>query len=292
MDDAGTTPKANRSPLAREVRPGLLVCADAAGVARAAARQFVEWAWQFIAREGSFFVALAGGNTPRELYRLLASEEFRPQVDWAKVHLFWGDERAVPPDHAESNYGMARRELLVHIPMLNANVHRMEADRPNLGRAAQDYEEVLRRHLRLDSRGFPRFHLILLGLGRDGHTASLFPGNRKARDTSRWVSTPLVPKLGSRRMTLTLPVLNAAHNVLFLVTGAEKAEALRDVLAGTSDPPLPAQLVTVPDGRRIFLADEAAAALVAREAPAELRGAGTRRAKPEEPEGGAPRGSR
>ncbi|MFY9584775.1 MAG: 6-phosphogluconolactonase [Candidatus Acidiferrales bacterium] len=266
MDDAGTTPSANRVALPREIQPGLRVCADAPGVARAAARQFVEFAWQFIAREKSFCVALAGGNTPRELYRLLATQDFRTQVDWAKVHLFWGDERAVPPEHPESNYGMARRELLVRVPIPAGNVHRMEADAPNLGRAAQEYEETLRRYLRLDANGFPRLHLILLGLGADGHTASLFPGARKLRDTLRWVSTPLHPQLRSRRMTLTLPVLNAAHQALFLVTGAEKAEALRAVLEGTSDPPLPAQLVTVPGGHREFLADEAAAALVIREA--------------------------
>ncbi len=264
MHDAGAT----RSVLPPGIPPELRICPDAPEVARAAARQFVEWAWQSIAGEGLFCVALAGGNTPRELYRLLATSEFRTQVDWVKVHLFWGDERAVPPDHPESNYGMARRELLVRVPIPSGNVHRMEADRPNLGRAAQEYEEVLRRYLKLDARGFPRFHLILLGLGREGHTASLFPGSRKLRETSRWVSTPLVRKLGSRRVTLTLPVLNAAHQVLFLVTGAEKAEALRNVLEGTTDPPLPAQLVTVPHGRRMFVVDEAAASLLTREAAA------------------------
>ncbi len=260
MDDAGTT----HSILPREIRPGVLVCPDASGVARAAARQFVEWAWQFIARKGEFDVALAGGNTPRTLYRTLASSEFRTQVDWARVHIFWGDERAVPPDHPDSNYGMARGELLVRVPIPPANVHRMEADRPDLGRAAQDYEDVLRQHLERDSRGFPRFHLILLGMGADGHTASLFPGPRRLQDTSRWVSTPIVPKLNSRRMTLTLPVLNSAYEVLFLVVGADKAAALRRVVEATSDPPLPAQLVTVPDGRRTFLVDEAAASLLLR----------------------------
>jgi len=226
----------------------------------------VEWAWQSIARDAAFHVALAGGNTPRELYGLLATQEFRTQVDWGKVHLFWGDERSVPPDHPDSNYGMVRRELLLRIPIPPANVHRMEAEQHNLGRAAQDYEEILRRNLPLNALGFPRFHLILLGMGRDGHTASLFPGSPKLRDTLRWVSTPLVPQLGTRRMTLTLPVLNAARQVLFLVTGAEKAQALHDVWNGHHDPPLPAQLVTAPEGRRIFLVDEAAAALLPRQA--------------------------
>ena len=268
MDDTGAIPNTNRNLLPRQVLPGVRVCPDAAGVARAGARLFVEWAWQFIAREGQFAVALSGGHTPQELYRHLASDEYRPQVDWAKVQLFWSDERAVPPDHPDSNYGMARRELLVRVPIPSANVHRMEAERTDIGRAAQEYEEVLRRYLPLDARGFPRFHLILLGMGPDGHTASLFPGARKLRHTLRWVSTPLHPTLGTRRMTLTLPVLNAAHRVLFLVTGAEKAGTLRDVIEGRHDPPLPAQLVTVPDGHRDFLVDEAVASLLGRSASA------------------------
>jgi len=287
MDDAGTT----RNSLPREIQPGVLVCPDEVAVARAAARQFVEWAWQFIAREGRFSVALAGGNTPREMYRVLTTAEFRTQVDWSKVHLFWGDERSVAPDHVESNYGMARRELLVRVPIPPANVHRMEADRPDLGRAAEDYEEILRNGLQLDSRGFPRFHLILLGVGRDGHTASLFPESRRLRQTSRWVSTPTVSKLHTRRMTLTLPVLNAAYNVMFLVTGAEKASILQTVLDGKTDPPLPAQLVTVPDGRRIFLVDEAAASLLAREALSKPFRASPPGGKSKEPKGEKPRGS-
>jgi len=292
MGDAGTTPKTNAGLLPREILPGVRVCANPNEVARAAARLFVEWAWQFIAREKSFCVALSGGSTPREMYRLLSTPEFRTQVDWGKVRLFWGDERAVPPDHSDSNYGMARRELLVRIPIPSENVHRMAAERPNLGRAAQEYEEVLRRYLRLDPNGFPRFHLILLGMGPDGHTASLFPGSRKLRDTLRWVSTPIHPKLRSSRMTLTLPVLNAAHQVLFLVTGAEKAWALREVLEGKSDPPLPAQLVTVPHGRRIMLVDEAAAGLLKREVAPESSSEPARGAKSREPRGGKSRESR
>lgn len=283
MDDTGTT----HSLLPREIRPGVLVCPDAPGVARVAARQFVEWAWQFIARKGEFHVALSGGNTPRALYRMLASSEFRPQVDWARVHIFWGDERAVPPDHPDSNYGMARGELLVRVPIPPANVHRMEADRRDLGRAAQDYENVLRQYLERDSRGFPRFHLILLGMGADGHTASLFPGPRRLQDTSRWVSTPMVSKLNSRRMTLTLPVLNSAYEVLFLVVGADKAPALRQVVEGTSDPPLPTQLITVPDGRRTFLVDEPAATLLG---PPTARRDESNSSRTEEPGDGQARG--
>jgi 6-phosphogluconolactonase len=246
-----------------EVHPGVQVFPNPAEVARGAARLFVDYAWQSIAKDGQFMVALSGGNTPREMFELLASDEFRGQVDWAKVHVFWSDERAVPPTNAESNYGMARRALLIRVPIPEGNVHRMEAEKPSIGRAAHEYEEVLRKYLELDDRGFPRFHLIFLGLGKDGHTASLFPGTRVTRQTSRWVSTPMVSKLNMRRMTLTLPVLDAALRVVFLVVGSEKAEILRDVLEGKADPPYPAQLVQPRHrGAKLFLVDKEAAALL------------------------------
>src|SRR5437588_2972221 len=251
---------ANPDMLPRAVLPGVYACSDAAELARVVARRFVDWAWQSIAKDGNFSVALSGGSTPRDLYRLLATPEFRAQVDWPRVHLFWGDERAVPPESPESNYGMARRELLLRVPIPLSNVHRMEAEEPNIGRAAHNYEATLRQFLPVDDRGFPRLHLIFLGLGPDGHTASLFPGSKLLRETSRWVSTPLVPKLGARRMTLTLPVLEAARRVVFLVAGAEKASILREVLCERRDPPLPAQMVKPREGERLFLVDEAAAA--------------------------------
>jgi 6-phosphogluconolactonase len=256
-------------------------------VARGATRLFIDYAWQAIAKDGRFLVALSGGNTPREMFSLLASEEFRGQVDWGKVHFFWSDERAVPPTDPESNYGMARREMLIRVPVPQANVHRMEAEKPSIGRAAHEYEEVLRKHLDLDDRGFPRFHLIFLGMGKDGHTASLFPGARVTRQTSRWVSTPTVTKANLRRMTLTMPVLDAAARVVFLVVGPEKAEILRAVLEGKAEPPYPAQLVQPRDrGQKLFLVDKAAAALLVPEAASEksapsAKPAGTGRARPE-----------
>jgi 6-phosphogluconolactonase len=261
MADTGEIRKGN--PREEEALPGVRVFANPAEVARGAARLFVDYAWESIARDGQFLVALSGGKTPGEMFALLASDEFRGQVDWGKVHVFWSDERAVPPDNAESNYGMARRELLIRVPIPQGNVHRMEAEKANIGRAAHEYEEILRQHLDLDAHGFPRFHLIFLGLGADGHTASLFPGTRVTRQTSRWVSTPMVTKLNMRRMTLTLPVLDAAQRVVFLVVGTEKAVILHTVLRGKSDPPLPAQLVQ-PRGRgiKLFLVDKAAAALL------------------------------
>jgi 6-phosphogluconolactonase len=259
MADTGENPKG--AP--REILPGVQVYSNPGEVARGAARLFVDYAWQSIAKYGQFLVALSGGNTPRMLFEILASAEFRGQVDWAKVRVFWSDERAVPPDNAESNYGMARRELLVRVPIPLANVHRMEAEKANIGRAAHEYEETLRKYLELDDRGFPRFHLIFLGMGNDGHTASLFPGTRVTRQTSRWVSTPLVAKFNARRMTLTLPVLDAAHRVVFLVVGSEKAEILHAVLQTKPEPPYPTQLVQPRDnGLKLFLVDEAAAAML------------------------------
>jgi len=280
MADTGGTHK--NGP--REILPGVLVHPNPSEVARAAARLFVDYAWQSIARDGQFMVALSGGSTPRMLFQFLSSNDFRLQVDWAKVHIFWGDERAVPPSDPESNYGMARRELLIRVPIPPGNVHRMEAEKASIGRAATEYEEVLRQHLELDDRGFPRFHLIFLGLGKDGHTASLFPGTRVTRQTSRWVSTPMVSKLNMRRMTLTLPVLDAAMRVVFLVVGAEKAEILRDVLEANADPPYPAQLVQPRhNGLKLFLVDEAAAAKLQPSAPvkppAPGKAAGTTRGK-------------
>ena len=274
-----------RKGVSQEILPGVYAYADPAEVARGAARLFIDYAWQAIAKDGKFAVALSGGITPRQMFGLLASDEFRGQVDWAKVHVFWSDERAVPPTNAESNYGVARRELLIRVPIPESNVHRMEAEKPIIGRAAHEYEEVLRKSLDLDDRGFPRFHLIYLGLGKDGHTASLFPGGRVTRQTSRWVSTPMVTKLNMRRMTLTLPVLDAAIRVVFLVVGPDKAGILRTVLQEKCDPPLPAQLVQPRNrGMKIFLVDKAAAAMLA---PASLektapegKPAGTTRARP------------
>jgi 6-phosphogluconolactonase len=246
----------------------VLVCPDAPEVARTAARRFVDWAWQAIARDGRFQVALSGGTTPREMYRLLATQEFRTQIDWPRVHVFWSDERAVPPDHADSNYGLARRELLLHVPIPTGNVHRMQAEIAPIGRAAHQYETILRNSLELDDRGFPVFHLVILGMGSEGDVASLSASARLLRETTRWVSTPNVDEQGTRRMTLTLPVIEAARRILFLVTGAQKATALRLVLCGNTDRGLPAQLAKPRNGDRIFLVDQAAARLLPAEAPA------------------------
>jgi 6-phosphogluconolactonase len=241
-----------------EIRPGVIVYPDDDSLAGAAADRIVALASEFIPRRGVFSVALAGGGTPLPLYRRLASEACRDAIAWSAVQFFWGDERAVPPADPRSNFGTALREMTGRLPVPPANLHRMEAERPDLEHAARDYEEVLRRHLEIGPGGFPRLHLALLGMGSDGHTASLFPGDPALEEISRWVAVSKAPDRG-RRMTLTLPVLNAAHNVFFLVTGAEKADTLRRVLDDPASPAVPAGRVVPASGARLFLVDRAAA---------------------------------
>jgi 6-phosphogluconolactonase len=223
-----------------------------------------------IAAHGRFAVALSGGSTPRATYALLATEEFASRVDWSHVHIFWGDERCVPPDHSDSNYRMACEALLDHVPLSARNVHRIRGEM-NPEEAAADYERVLRSFFARQSRGkgigderpVPRFDLVLLGMGEDGHTASLFPGTAVLQEGTRWVVAHCVEKLGAWRVTLTLVAINAAARVVFVVSGASKAERLQQVLAGPypSDV-LPAQLVRPGSGHLLWMVDEAAAVLL------------------------------
>lgn len=231
---------------------------DAPALFRAAAEEVSVAAQEAIAQQGRFTIALSGGHTPRGLYSLLATDKGRPPIVWRQVHVFWGDERHVPPDHPDSNYRMARETLLDHVALPQANVHRIPAEEPDADRAAARYEEELRRFFRLDGASLPRFDLVLLGLGAEGHTASLFPGTAALDETARLVVAAHVPALGTDRITLTLPVLNHAACVLFLVAGSEKAAAVHTVLEQPGGTPLPAQRVR-PAGRLIWLLDAAAA---------------------------------
>jgi 6-phosphogluconolactonase len=197
------------------------------------------------------------------MYRLLASPQFQEQVDWDRIQVFWGDERCVPPDNPESNYGMARATLLDAVAIPSKNVFRMPVDRSDLDAGADEYAGQLRNTLPLDVYGIPRFDLVLLGLGPDGHTASLFPSTTALGETHRLVCAPFVPKFSARRMTLTYPVLNAAREILFLVTGSEKAEPLAAVISRAGDPLLPAARVRPREGTRVFFTDAAAAARLA-----------------------------
>lgn len=236
--------------------PALRLVQDADALARAAAEELAAAAARAVALRGAFTLALAGGSTPRRLYALLADRgaPYRDRIPWARTQVFFGDERPVPPDHPESNYRMAREALLDHVPV--ASVHRIHGEDP-AGAAA--YEAELRSFFRIPADGAPpRLDLVLLGLGPDGHTASLFPGTPALDERVRWVVSSFVARLGTRRTTLTLPVLNRAR-VLFLVSGAEKAGALARVLAPPAgEPLLPAARVR-PDGGALWVVDAAAA---------------------------------
>jgi len=240
----------------REVR----VHPDAASLAQAAAEHFATLAAEAIADRGRFAVALAGGSTPRATYALLATDAFAARVDWPRVHVFWGDARCVPPDHPDSNYRMARETLLDHVPLPAGNVHRIPCEREP-EQAAAAYERTLRAFFARHPEGpIPRFDLVLLGMGNDGHIASLFPGTAALHEQTRWVMAHYVDKLRAWRLTLTPIAINAAANVIFIVSGAGKAERLRQVLAGPYQPDLlPAQIVRPDSGRLLWLVDAAAA---------------------------------
>lgn len=233
---------------------------DADHLARAAAEHFVTIASGAIATGGLFTVALAGGSTPRATYSLLAMEEFAARVDWSRIQVFWGDERCVPPDHSDSNYRMAREALLDKVPIPAENVHRIRGE-INPEEAAADYERALRAFFARHPAGpTARFDLILLGMGEDGHTVSLFPGTAALHEQTRWVMARYVGKLSVWRVTLTPVVINAAAQVIFIVAGAGKADRLRQVLDGPHRPDaLPAQIVRPTDGRLLWLTDAAAA---------------------------------
>ncbi len=229
---------------------------------RRAAEEFVLQAVEAVQAKGFFTVALSGGSTPKGLYSLLAdeNEEFRARVAWDKIHFFWGDERHVPPDHPESNYRMAYEALLSKVPVPPDNVHRIKAENPNAADAARDYEEILREFFKLGQGQKPRFDLVLLGMGPEGHTASLFPGSEVIHEKSRLVAAPWVEKFKTYRITLTPPVLNNAICVMFLVGGEEKAETLKSVLQGEYRPDrFPAQVIQPVNGKLVWLVDREAA---------------------------------
>jgi len=242
----------------------LRIVADARAVAQTAASVLVTHALDAIAARGRFNVALSGGSTPLLFFATLATrlETGAPgatAVAWDQVHVFWGDERAVPPDHPHSNYGVARTLLLAHLPIPDGNVHRIQTEMEP-SEAAAAYEETLRRHFALQPGERPAFDLVFLGLGPDMHTASLFPGSPAIDERERLVVAPWVEKLGAFRLTLTPIVLNHARAVMFMVAGQEKAGPLKSVLETEPDPMLrPAQVIQPADGELVWLVDEAAA---------------------------------
>lgn len=228
---------------------------------RAAADEVVRSAEEAVREHGFFAWALSGGSTPRDLYRLLASPPYRDRLPWNAMHVFWGDERHVPPGDPDSNFRMAREAMLDAVPLPPQNVHRIHAEEPDAEVAAKAYEAELREFFHVAGGDWPRFDLVLLGLGKDAHTASLFPGGKAVHESGRLVVAPWVAAQNTFRITLTPPVLNHARLVVFLAAGDDKAEPLRAVLEGARDPErYPAQIV---EGNRLWLVDRAAARLLA-----------------------------
>jgi 6-phosphogluconolactonase len=227
-------------------------------LARAAAEHFVARCREAVERRGSFTVALSGGSTPKLLFELLAdsNEPFRDQIPWPNIHFFWSDERHVPPDHPDSNYRMANEALLSHV---NSIVHRIPSENPDAVAAANEYEQTI---VQVTNQTLPRLDLIFLGLGTDGHTASIFPGSEVLHETKRLVAAPYVEKFNSYRITMTLPLLNNGASVVFLVSGAEKAEIVKSVLEGENK--YPAQAVKPTNGELIWMLDKEAAAYLSR----------------------------
>jgi 6-phosphogluconolactonase len=242
------------------------VVPDAAALARAGAEEFAQRAREAAGAGGRFTVALSGGSTPRALYALLAEDAaLRNQIAWERTQVFWGDERPVPPGHPDSNYRMARETLLSRVPVPPDNIHRIRGEDADPSAAARDYEETMRKHFRPKEGELPRFDLVLLGLGPDAHTASLFPGSDALGETKRWVVANRVERLDTVRITLTAPVLNAAASVVFLVSGEDKAPALKQVLEGPHDPNrFPAQMIHPHRGSLLWLLDRPAARLLKR----------------------------
>ncbi len=245
--------------------PRVVVGRDLAEAARLGAQEVVARAQAAASLRGRFTLALSGGHTPQALHALLADpvEHFRGRISWAATHVFFGDERCVPPDHPDSNYGAARRSLLAHVPLPASNVHRLRGEDDPLAAAAA-YEAELRRVVPVEP-GLPRLDLILLGLGADGHTASLFPGTAALDEETRLVVANEVPQVGGFRLTFTFPLIRAARAVAFLVAGEDKAAAVSDVLGGRGA--RPAARVRLAEGDLTWYLDEAAASRL----PAALR---------------------
>jgi 6-phosphogluconolactonase len=236
-------------------QPEIRILKTAPDLFEAAAAEFAAQASEAVRANGRFTVALSGGSTPRTLYSLLAT---KPNIPWDKICIFWGDERHVSPDQPESNYRMANEALLSKVPVRPENIFRIHAEEKDAAVAALQYEQTLKDFFHLSPGEFPRFDLIFLGVGPDGHTASLFPGTSALNENQRLVVANWVPKFNTDRITFTFPVLNAAACVMFLTSGADKAAILHEVLENSSAD-LPSQKVCPENGKLIWLVDEPAA---------------------------------
>src|SRR5258708_32377452 len=244
----------------REIR----ILADAKRMAQTAAAEFLEVARGAVSEKDSFSVALAGGSTPKALYGLLAGNPLlQAKVPWSKIQFFLGDERHVTPAHPESNFRMAKEAMFAKAPIDTQQVHRIKAEKRNAAEAAAQYEDDLRASFGLAADQLPGFDLVLLGMGPEGHTASLFPGTQALQEERRLVVSNWVGKLYTDRITLTPPVLNNAARVIFMVHGEEKAPALKAVLEGPFEPEqLPAQIIQPKQGKVLWLVDPSAASML------------------------------
>jgi 6-phosphogluconolactonase len=242
------------------------VLPDGPAIASRCAQKFVEIGAAAVKEKGSFDVALAGGSTPKLLYSLLVNEPaLRSQVPWDKMHVFFGDERHVKPDHPDSNFRMASETMFSKSPLKPGQVMRMKGEYPGAEDAAKEYDQYLRTYYKLAEGQFPRFDLVLLGMGSEGHTLSIFPGTRALRETRRIAVHNWVGKVLMDRITLTAPAVNNAANIIFMVTGADKAPALTAVLERFYEPDqLPAQLIQPVKGNLLWLVDTAAGNLLTR----------------------------
>jgi 6-phosphogluconolactonase len=239
---------------------------DGAAIARRAAQKFVEAGAVAVNEKGSFSVVLAGGSTPKALYGLLVNDPaLRAQVPWDKMQVFFGDERHVGPDHPDSNFRMANEAMISKSPLKPEQVTRIKGEYPDAEQVAREYELAIRSYFKLAEGEFPRFDLLLLGMGSEGHTASLFPGAKALHEKRRIAVSSWVGKLLSERITLTPPAINHAAHVIFMVTGADKAPALTAVLERVYEPDqLPAQLIRPANGTLLWLVDTAAGGLLTR----------------------------
>lgn len=239
-------------------------CAE---IASFASHEVARMADEAVSARGVFSIALAGGSTPKMLYALLAEHPtLRNSLPWDKMQVFFGDERHVGPGHADSNFQMATDAMLSKVPLRPEQIHRIKGEYPDTAQAAAEYEDVIRRQFSLKAGNFPRFDLILLGMGSEGHTLSLFPGTKALHETQRIVTRNWVGKLYTDRITLTAPAANAAANIFFMVTGSDKACALKAVLEGPHEPDqLPSQMIQPANGSLSWLIDAAAGSMLSKE---------------------------
>lgn len=249
------------------MKPEIKIAANRPELTRISAELLLNLSKQAMKTEGRCTIALSGGSTPKDVYALLAGDmKLRAEFPWKDTHFFWGDERHVPPEDAESNYRMAKEAMLSKAPVPPANVHRAMAENPDAAKVAHDYEREVRGFFELPAGKFPRFDIALMGMGPEGHTASLFPGTRALREQKQLVVSNWVGKLYTDRITMTAPVFNRARHVVFLVAGDDKAVVLKAVLEGRYEPDqLPAQLIRPKNGKLLWLLDQDAAKYLGKE---------------------------